>query len=78
MKIALYIAEGYEQIVLTPETATETSILAKLDDARSVEIKRGQFYACQGGWVRHSSGDNSTIIVLEAAPDARANPGAMG
>ncbi len=32
MKIALYIKDGLEQIVLTPETETETAILGKLHD----------------------------------------------
>ena len=32
MKIALYIEDGREQIVLTPETDTERQILNKLHD----------------------------------------------
>ena len=67
MKIALYIEDGLEQIVLTPETDTEKSILGKLSDGdRDMSIYRGEFYACSGGWTRQSAlgGDNSTIIVL--------------
>lgn len=70
MKIALYIEDGLEQIVLTPESETEKAIVAKLTDGtRDLSIKRGEFYGCNGGWVRHashygSSGDLSTIIVL--------------
>lgn len=85
MKIALYIEDGLEQIVLTPESETEKSILAKLHDgSRSFDLKRGSFYACKGGWVRHaaqtytsglyspseSQDDESTMIVLR--PDAEA------
>ena len=69
MKIALYIEDGLEQIVLTPESETEKAILGKLHDgSRSLEIKRGSFYACQGGWTRHeaSADDASTMIVLRA------------
>ena len=79
MKIALYIEDGLEQIVLTPETETEKGILGKLHDGtRTLEIHKGEFYACRGGWVRHSpvglahtaSGDGgvdrSTIIVLRS------------
>lgn len=67
MKIALYIQDGLEQIVLTPEGATEKSILGKLHDgSRSFEMKRGSFYECQGGWVRNSSNDDSTMIVMRA------------
>ncbi len=78
MKIALYIEDGLEQIVLTPETETEQKILNKFHDGeRELSIKRGGFYECQGGWIRHSrlntssmydSGDRkddeSTMIVL--------------
>ena len=69
MKIALYIEDGREQIVLTPETATEKSILEKVadDDTRIVSIYRGGFYRCQGGWTRQNSGSDrdSTILVLD-------------
>lgn len=63
MRIALVIMDGYEQIVLTPDTDAEKSILGKLDRQR-VNIKRGSFYHCQGGWYRQGSGDESTILVL--------------
>ena len=54
MKIALYIEDGLEQIVLTPESDTEKGILEKLDDdSRELSIKHGSFYECQGGWTRH-------------------------
>lgn len=78
MKIALYIEDGSEQIVLTPETDGERSILEKLTDgSREFHIYRGAFYACRGGWGRwkedrgfdqyyqqKSDPDSSTIIVL--------------
>lgn len=76
MKIALYIEDGLEQIVLTPETETERAIVGKMHDgSRELTIKRGTFYGCAGGWMRHEtlrqplsarkqSEDDSTIIVL--------------
>ena len=71
MKIALYIEDGLEQIVLTPETETEKGIVGKLhDNTRELSIHSGEFYACEGGWMRHSrfggegQEDKSTIIVL--------------
>ena len=79
MRIALYIEDGLEQIVLTPESEAERGILGKLHDgSRELSIKRGSFYACQGGWTRHarqsftsglyfpseSQDDDSTMIVL--------------
>ena len=70
MKIALYIEDGLEQIVLTPESDTEKGILGKLHDgSRELNIHKGQFYPCRGGWTRHGAqaGDTSSIIVLRPA-----------
>jgi hypothetical protein len=65
VKIALYIEDGLEQIILTPQTDAEKSILGKLHDgSRSFSLKRGGFYYCQGGWQRHSRTPDSTMIVL--------------
>lgn len=78
MKVALYIEDGLEQIVLTGETDLERSILAKLSDAnRTLTIAHGSFYGCQGGWTRWSTDfnhgqrlagnrqdDRSTMIIL--------------
>jgi hypothetical protein len=81
MKIALYIEDGLEQIVLTPESDTEKGILGKLhDDSRQFELKKGSFYKCQGGWMRYSQpwrghydskdkDDESTMIVLAPKPN---------
>lgn len=67
MKIALYIEDGLEQIVLTPESDTEKGILGKMHDgSRELDVKKGEFYSCRGGWVRHSSNDTSTFIILKA------------
>lgn len=68
MKIALYIEDGLEQIVLTPEGKVETDILAKLHDGqRSISIQRGSFYECRGGYVRQSANYSSTMLVLRPA-----------
>lgn len=76
MKIALYIEDGLEQIVLTPQSEVERGIIGKLTDgSRQLSIKQGGFYSCAGGWARHKRdygfshyGDNrdddSTIIIL--------------
>lgn len=67
MKIALYIEDGLEQIVLTPESDTERGIIGKLHDgSREITIKKGSFYECQGGWVRQSKNEDSALIVLRA------------
>ena len=84
MKIALYIDDGREQIVLTPETKTEQAILGKMHDgSRKMSVYLGAFYSCAGGWVRHAraapthtsfrpgeSEDRSTIIVLDKQEEA--------
>jgi hypothetical protein len=80
MKIALYIEDGLEQIVLTPTSDTEKAILEKIHDgSRQLSIKRGEFYGCRGGWVRQKKefffpygsdepNDESTMIILRPAP----------
>jgi len=67
MKIAFYVEDGSEQIVLTPESETEKGIVGKMHDGtREFKVYKGSFYRCQGGWVRQSDHDDkSTIIVLE-------------
>lgn len=77
MRIALYIEDGLEQIVLTPESDTEKSILGKLHDvSRELDIQRGAFFDCRGGWKRYGvhqthslyghseEHDTSTMIIL--------------
>lgn len=65
MKIAFYSEDGLDQIVLTPETATERAMLDKVHDGDpDLSVKRGSFYHCQGGWTRQSAADDSTMIVL--------------
>ena len=73
MKIALYIDDGREQIVLTPETDFEKAILGKLREAannpgesgRDLLIETGGFYSCAGGWTRHDEAQESLFIVLD-------------
>lgn len=69
MKIALYVDDGEQQIVLTPQNEVEATILNSLHDGKRVfSIHRGSFYKCNGGWTRHGEADTSTIIVL-ATPE---------
>jgi hypothetical protein len=87
MKIALYIEDGLEQIVLTPESDTETVILGKLHDgSRAMTLAKGSFYDCQGGYARYTpywkssayggntGGDKSTMIVLRPKPPEPEEP----
>jgi hypothetical protein len=81
VKIALYIEDGLEQIVLTPQSDTEKAILAKLHDgSRAMTLAKGSFYECRGGYARFtpywqsmayggsSGGDESTMVVLRPMP----------
>jgi len=81
MKVSFYMEDGLEQIVLTPQNESEKKLLDRMhDDTRTVEIKRGSFFDCHGGWKRHGvyyedsayggskSNDESTMIVLRPKP----------
>lgn len=69
MKTAFYIEDGREQIVLTPESDWEKSVLRLIHNGdRAMTIKQGSFYECNGGWTRNYStpqSDTSTIIILD-------------
>jgi len=71
VKIALYIEDGLEQLVLTPESEHERNLLGLLNSSeRVMEIYKGTFYGCRGGWMRWAQSnqwnaeDASTMIVL--------------
>lgn len=65
MKVAIYIADGRSQIVLTPETEFEKRALSGFRSREVAAIQRGSFYECQGGWTRHGSGDDSVMLIAE-------------
>lgn len=64
MKIALYIEDGREQIVLTGETDTEKDILNNFKEKSVVRIYQGGFYPCAGGWTRHSDYPKAESLIL--------------
>lgn len=77
MKIALYIEDGLHQIVLTPASEHERSILRLLTSKEhALEINHGSFYECRGGWVRFAyagyrgEDNDSAMIVLRRKPEA--------
>jgi hypothetical protein len=80
VRIAFYVENGVEQIIFTPEDNHERSMLGKLHDGtREMQVFRGGFYWCRGGWGRwrkpfvegpygaEPPQDESTIIVLKPA-----------
>lgn len=55
MKTAVYIEDGVEQVVLTPETPFEETVIKKFCNAPlTVKLFAGSFYDCRGGWTRQS------------------------
>ena len=81
MKVAIYVADGTTQVVLTPETAWEKTVAELvLEDQGQVQAFKGIFYECQGGWFRQSpyepSRETQSIILrldktLDNPPPAR-------
>lgn len=75
MKVALYVDEGRNQIVLNPESDFEKGMLKRLcetmknREGAGIAVEMGGFYACRGGWNRHSLEQQSLMIVLDS-PDA--------
>lgn len=70
MKIALYIADGIEQIILTPEDDAEKAILKKLANPLQIEVHEGQFYQGRDQlWhsaaAGYSSAPNSIYLFLK-------------
>jgi hypothetical protein len=77
MKIALYIADGLEQIILTPEDDCEAAILKKLPAAPTITVHTGQFYQGRDHLYRsapagYSSVRDSTYLYLVKEPEVQA------
>lgn len=72
MKIAMVFENNIKQLVLTPENPHETMCLAALHRNTTMSIYSGEYYACQGGWIRQRETETpkSTIIVLTENDDA--------
>lgn len=72
MRISLAITDGLRQVVLTPDGPDEKNILDLMHRQEwRMEIKRGQFFICQGGYARFGGSDpqrdESTMLVLRPA-----------
>jgi len=69
VKCALYIDEGVQQVIITPETDFERNMVKTIENKKQdVSIQYGSFYGCQGGWTRLSDfngkDSGSLMIVL--------------
>lgn len=81
MRVAIYIADGTTQLVLTPESDWEKNVVRSIGrgDA-SARITCGSFYETRGGWIRHgrylpdeyalanASNDDDSLMIRVAAP----------
>lgn len=65
MKTAIYVEDGFKQIVLTPEDKWERRIIELLFDQNLITMFKGEFYYCQGGWMREGALKESLIIKLD-------------
>jgi hypothetical protein len=66
MKVSTYIEEGTTQIILTPENQYEKEILKKVNnDNYNIEVKKGEFYSCIGGYMRmYSERETENIMMV--------------
>ncbi len=68
MKVAVYIAENRLQVILTPEIEQEKEVLKLVGSKEIVQMYRGGFYDCQGGWSRWSEYDRDNLILVLDTP----------
>ena len=66
MKVAIWVENGMTQLVLTPENDWEKSVTRTVADGdQKVQVMRGSFYECRGGWVRQGTSDDSLIMKVD-------------
>ena len=65
MKMALYFENPGWQLILTPETKDEISILKLLENSKLMTTYWGEFYKTQGGFYMRSTDKESLMLILE-------------
>jgi len=66
MKAAIFIKEGRTQVVLTPESQLESSVLEQIHEAEGeLHTTRGEFYDCKGGYTRQGKATTDLIFVMD-------------
>lgn len=70
MKTAIYLDEADTQLVLTPENEWEKNILHMTHEAYP-ESFWGEFYGCQGGWIRQSTYETKNSLILRLKQAAK-------
>lgn len=76
MKTAIYIEDGYTQVVLTPENEFEKSIVNKASGPENkLVVKRAGFTRTVGRYVRRSDDEDSLMIIIARPPEPGENTG---
>ena len=66
MKTILLTKEKRKEIVFTPETEFEEKLIELFGEGlKEAKIYLGEFYDCQGGWLREGNSKNSLIVVFD-------------
>ncbi len=75
MKTAIYIENGTTQLVLTPENDWEKQVLVSIaKEPRPAIILRGEFYDCQGGWIRQRPDGYESLMIRLDNTNTTPNP----
>ena len=81
MKVSIVIADGYKQIMMTPQTDHEKEVLKYIEPNDTLEVvqKKGTFddkpthyghnvSMAQGGYLRRFAEENSLMFVIQTKP----------
>lgn len=65
MRIAFYCDNNKKEIILTPEDNNERLLLDQIKVGQQrMNIYKGGFYLCNGGWMREGTGERESIIFV--------------
>ncbi len=65
MKTAIYIEDGFQQVVLQAEDTFEQNVLKAIQErSNEVEFFYGSFSTCEGGWIRRYREDESSDSLM--------------
>ena len=62
--------------MLTPENEHEKRVCELIEKKDVVQVKRGGFYHCQGGWLRQEYGDRdseSIMLIMKEQEEPKSN-----
>lgn len=66
MKTLLITEENRKEIIFSPETKFEESLVKMFGEGtKEAQIYLGEYYHCQGGWTKEGGSKNSLIVVFD-------------